>query len=464
MSNESALESVIIGILLDPAVRESCSIHVEPWMFSKKVFELTVTNLLDVTFQGRFPDKKLFIATLRNKYPEELNAFDWRTIEELFDGFTEISDAEYPSAINIMQNFIKDRLIQKGADLFTKGRKVESEQYFTASTLLKITHNPFINPLEEGVMDRLWKNNMPPGGRVIKSSLGVVNTSLMYGGYKNGDLVLVGARPKAGKSMFLVQEGVTATDQDFNVCHMFFGDMTEFDGICMYCANITGDPLIEVIHNYKQYTKRCERWLDHLRIAAFPAMSMDCHEVVAHIRRLNRNFDINMAILDYDLNINVKGIHGKSEGGTMMYEGGGIMYSLFKGMADPKSENLVCLIASQTKQTFWGDEVPPMQAAAESSRKQQAVDAMLLLGRNQTFEGVGTLSMPLVRRGKSGEMARLRFEDNCRRVFDIKSAEYERIIDGNKTKKNEANDDSILEGISFSDRYREMSKQKETLQ
>src|SRR5205085_8739815 len=192
-----------------------------------------------------------------------------------------------------------------------------------SGSLLKIAHNPFINPLEEGIMDKLWQRDMPPGGVPIRSSLGIVNTSLMYGGYKNGDLVMITLRPKAGKTMLMIQEAASAAHQGFNAAHLFFGDMSEFDGICMYCSNITGDPLIQVVRNYKAYVKRCERWLDHVRIARFPALSMDCHEVVAAIRRLKRQFDINMCIIDYDLNIR----QTKDAGG--MYESGGIMYSAF---------------------------------------------------------------------------------------------------------------------------------------
>jgi hypothetical protein len=449
MSDNASLEQTMVSILFDPHIRDACSVYIKPWMFTKKIYEYLIATLLGPQFTGKYINKNLLLAAMKTTYniKEEMNGNDWIIIERLIDDFTPVPENDFKPAVSIIQTFIKDRLQQKGTDLFARGRKVEAEEFFVSASLLQIAHNPFVNPLEEGIMDKLWAKDMPTGGKVIQSSLGIINTSLMYGGYKKGDLGMVCLRPKGGKSMMMVQEAASATQQEFNVAHLFFGDMSEFDGICMYCANITGDPLIKVVRNYNEYKKRCERWLDHLRIASFPAMYMDCYETVSHIKRLKRQFAIDMCILDYDLNIRA------TKEAPGMYEGGGLTYSVFKGAAS--SEGYACLIGSQTKQQFWDMEKPPGEAAAESSRKQQTIDIMINGGRNSEVESVGTFWLPYVRRGISGEITRVRFDDDCRRIQDITSREYERLLTEGKSKKKGINDTSVLDGIKFEDRYKE---------
>jgi hypothetical protein len=442
--SEVELEPLVSEILLDPQVRSQCSSYVESWMFTKKVYQYLVEAVLSKDFVGRFIEFKVLKLHMQVRYPD-LVTYDWVIIESLVSNFKKISDGDILSVTNTISVFVRDRLHQKGIDLYVKGLKSEAEPYLLKATTFRISVDPFINPLEEGILDKLKAQDMPPGGKVIKSSMGLVNNVLLYGGYKNGDLIMVCGRPKVGKTVLMVQEGASATNQGFNVAHMFFGDQTNFDGITKYMSCITGDNMNSVIQDYNIYKKRCERWLEHLRIASFPAMGVDCYEVISYLEKLKRTFDFNMIVLDYDLNIRQPTEMG-------MYEAGGVLYSVTKGMGT----NFGCpvMIGSQPKINFWQDEILPMEAAAESSRKQHAVDVMITIGRNAKYPKIGTVNIPLVRRGASNQFSRVIFEDTRTRITDISPYEYEKLFQENKSRAAEASSGDVsLEGQKFEDKH-----------
>jgi Hom_end-associated Hint/Homing endonuclease len=781
------LESMIAEVILDPSVRDSCGIYLKNWMFLKKVYQYLVETLLTPQMMGRTVNKKIIHLYMQANYPD-LMSQDWITIESLIDGFVPISDQDLPSVINIVSTFIKDRLHQKGIDLYVKGMRVEAEPYLVEATTFKIVQNPFVNPNEEGLLDKLRDRDMPLGGKVIKSSLGLVNSVAQYGGYKNGDLIMVTLKAKAGKcvrrntpiimydgkikkvqdissgeyllgpdskprqvlatgsgremmyritpnkgdsyvvneshilslkntitkeiinisvkdylrkdksfrrnnkgwrpsgvdfaphpenlgilssyflglwlaegthnlpsitnpdrevidyvytyayslgmavretkrdndkdcvtlhlncgtvgrgsvnillnelrrfnlisnkhipyryktgsrqerldllaglidgdgcylckdndsqsfevifkdeilmddlifvarslgfvaykrkkivpdtnnfgggtyyrchisgdletiptkirrkmvsprktsfkrglltaitveplgvdtyygfeldgdglfllgdfqvthnTQYMIQESAAAAHQGFNVAHMFFGDYSEFDGICRLLSCITGTPISEVMKNYNALKRECERYLDHIRIAAFPALSLDTYEVIAHLKKLRKQFGFSFCVLDYDSNI-------RSPKDESMYTSGGLMYGAFKGFASETSTAV--MIGCQTKPEYWNMEVLPETAPNESSRKQHHVDFMICGGRNQKTRKVGTFNLPLVRRGVSGEMTRVRFDDLHSRIEDITPQEYERTILENFNRDTGPSGDTILEGVRFDDR------------
>src|SRR5690606_8984781 len=78
--------------------------------------------------------------------------------------------------------------------------------------------------------------DFPAGGVVIKSHFSLVNKSSSIKGYKYGDLVAVVAKPGVGKSTGMVDEGAYAIQQGFRVCHLFLGDMSEYDGFVKYMS------------------------------------------------------------------------------------------------------------------------------------------------------------------------------------------------------------------------------------
>jgi hypothetical protein len=437
------LEPTVVEILLDPQVRQFCATFIEPWMFQKTIYKNLVESLICRDFKDRPVDLKILKLHMQHTY-RDMFSEDWKVIEDIYSKYSPIPSEDLQSVTRIISAFIKDRINLKGVDLYTRGERKEAEKYFLRATSFNITADPFVNPLQEGIIDHLRQKDMPKGGKVIKSSLGLINTAAQYGGFKNGDLAMVVLRPKGGKTTFLIQEGAHAIDQNFKVAHMFLGDYSELDGLHKYMSCITGELISNVVNAPNKYKQKCERWLENLRLAAFPAFELDCHEVVSYARNLRRKFEFSVLIVDYDSNVRPPNDHG-------MYETGGIMYSTFKGFA--QSDECCVMIGCQPKIQYWEDELLGFNSAAESSRKQHAVDYMITGGRNSNYKQVGTFHLPLVRRGSSGGITRVMFDDIHSRITEISPKVYEDMIRSHKDSHLEIKDLS-LEGVNFQDKVK----------
>ena len=84
----------------------------------------------------------------------------------------------------------------------------------------------------------------------------------------------------------------------------------------------------------------------------------------------------------------------------------------------------VIFIASQPKPEYWSKEIIPLQAAAESSKKQKIIDTMLTIGRPWRGAPVGTLNIAKNRRGTDGKLVRLKFNGANARITPISEDEY----------------------------------------
>ena len=109
------------------------------------------------------------------------------------------------------------------------------------------------------------------------------------------------------------------------------------------------------------------------------------------------------------------------------------------------------IVGCQPKIQYWTDELLSFSSAAESSRKQHAVDYMITGGRNADYSQVGTFHLPLVRRGESAGITRVKFDDLHSRIIEISTKEYETLIHDHKDSQNKIKDLS-LDGIKFEDK------------
>jgi hypothetical protein len=262
----------------------------------------------------------------------------------------------------------------------------------------------------------------------------------MYGGYKGGDLICVTAAPKRGKTTYMIQEGAHAADNNFKVAHMFFGDMSEYDGICKYLSCLSGKPLQVVTHDASTYMRKHADVMNRVRFASFSALSQTLDQVIRYLKNLHRSFKFDMAVIDYDANI-------IPPDGNSMYEQGGLLYARFKGLA--QQLNVALMIASQPKVQYWDDEVLPANASAESSKKQHVLDIAINLGRNPKCKRIGTISVPMVRRGESLVSVKVEFHDVMSKIREIKGKTYSEILEQHQVQSVESND--MLLGVgSFS--------------
>ena len=416
------IEEIAIGHMLEPKILTRIKMYLDPdVMFYHPAYRALATIMkYDSNVNGFVP--KEIIPYMQEKY-KNLTPNDIQKLHDVLNNRVEIESIK--TALKVVESYMVDRLISRASLTYvTKnpGYRDEALSYFRKAENINLdTGKDFIqvNSLED--LKRVRDEDFPSGSKPIPSSIYMINEKLTHKGYKYGDLCMIVAPPKVGKTTFMIQEGCKALQNDLKVLHIAIGDMTASDVYLKYinCLHEVSD-ISSVTHNVEHYYGDVKRYIDNLLVKEEPAMMMTIEELVSCVKAKKEDFDFDMVIIDYDANI--------SPAKDGMYESGGIIYSSLKGMAqDTKS---VVLIGSQPNKDSWNKEPLPADSAAESSRKQQAVDIMITIARNAKDPNVGTLALPLVRRGESNVETKVRFDYLHGRITSIASSEYQDSTDG----------------------------------
>jgi hypothetical protein len=225
-------------------------------------------------------------------------------------------------------------------------------------------------------------------------------------------------------STTMCAEGAYAIEQGFKVCHVFLGDMSGWDSYMKYLAYWCKIDVSE-IENHPQgwrgfHTPEIARRFANLRVKPLPADVHDVYQVISKVNQIRQTHKFDMLIVDYDANI-----RAASGGDGHMYNEGGNTYANLKSYSAGKCATL---IGSQIKTDKWDQEIIPMEAAAESSKKPHHVDMMLTLGVNKAYREVGTLNIAKMRRGKSGVQSRIFFNYGMARPTEITPTRYQELI------------------------------------
>lgn len=228
-----------------------------------------------------------------------------------------------------------------------------------------------------------------------------------------------------GKSMFLFNEGCHALRQGYKVLHVLIGDLTEYDGMTRYISCMAQylhrnlscitrdklDSIINVINN--QY----DNAFNNLRIVTYPSYTLKPDQLLDHIQRFQRleNIYFDMIIVDYPDNL--------IKPGNSLYEDGGVIYGYLEKLA--KETKTVVYVASQPKVEYYNEEIIPLAGAAESTRKQQAVDAMFCFNTHARNAKFGSLFCAKTRRGSgTGHIIRWKGDFEKCNISEITEEEY----------------------------------------
>lgn len=324
--------------------------------------------------------------------------------------------------VNNIQNVISSYLpkIKNGEDVSLEKLGIElsrSVEIDTLSSNSMVISNA--ESLAEARRDAIGSSADPT---IIKSALESINRSLMFGGYKFGDLVLFVAPPGTGKTSLFVGEGAAAARQGFEVLHVFIGDMNRYDGWIRYCSCLTGvmqDDLVAMgFESQVQFMQDYNKlgYMNKVTILEIPPESETVDQLIKEIKDLqrkeSRKFD--MVIVDYPDNL-----IGESDS---MYLSGGSIYN--KLAAFGKKNKSVMMLASQPKLGYYGHEVIPLEGAAESSKKQQNIDLMVTFGKPYRDFPFITGFIPKCRRGEVGRKFRLKTEFACMHASEISEVQY----------------------------------------
>jgi len=431
VSDTSDLEIIMAQLVSDELVRAKVGPYLEDWMFGKDAVRAYISTIVIENREGRNPPKNIIVAKIKQAYPK-LQPEDWRIIVQIMNA-QKVSDSDFEAVISISNEFITDRYKMRGLNSYAKGNKIEAEQYLTKGLQFKISDDTFFDPTDDAKVLAYRNKDLPPEGNIFRSSLSLINEVSMFSGYKPGDLVLVLAPPKRGKSTWLAQEGATLASQGACVAHMALGDMSHYDVWCKYVTRLNNEFIQNVAYNPLEFLDPVRDTMSRVRIASHAALSRTIFDVLAELKDLLTTFPFKAFIIDYDSNI--------IPPSESMYESGGVVYSHLKGFA--QSTDTVGFIASQPKMQFWNDEDIDGGSAAESSRKQHVIDYMITFGRSSITKKLGIVHLPFVRRGESMMKRYVFYEDSKCKISEITTERYRRIMAEAQAEKNSTGDITI---------------------
>lgn len=257
---------------------------------------------------------------------------------------------------------------------------------------------------------------------IIKSCIDEINKSLQFKGYKVGDIVMICAAPGCGKTMFMINEGASASMQGFKVLHLFLGDMKEYDGFVRYTSRYTKIPQDDIvamsIEEQQKLISQCnmQQFFSNIVVASYAAGEITIDEMIQEVYRLQdeSHMHFDMILVDYADNLVPEA--------DLMYESGGNIYNKLSLLASKNRSVLV--VGSQPKQSYWNDEIIPKNAAAESSKKQHVIDLMITMGMSSKGSNIGSLFLAKVRRGSEGKIIRVRTSFDRALIESITEQEY----------------------------------------
>lgn len=234
-------------------------------------------------------------------------------------------------------------------------------------------------------------------GGVLKSSIPMINACSPLGGYVDRTLTAISGKPGSGKSFFSIQEAINFVMNGKKVLYTALGDMGEFHFVTRIAAILLKRSLTEVTINFKYYYELILTQypqLKNLLIQYFLPDEVSCSDWLSDLKKKGYYDEFDVFIVDYDTNF-------KSE--EDMYQKGETTYNLLKGLADrPGKYVFVCC---QPKECYYGEEIIPMQAMAESSRKPQICDNIITISQPPSPGNVNHIGILNVAKYRGGSPA-----------------------------------------------------------
>lgn len=260
--------------------------------------------------------------------------------------------------------------------------------------------------------------------KIIRTHYESLNKCLMFGGWQPSTVNMVVGPPNSGKSMILINEGVNAAKQGFDVLHIFIGDMVEYDGFIRYLSCVSGTPQNSLVmmtqERQMEVVKICNQQyndvFNRVFMLAYPSLSLTVDAMIEDINKFEKqlNKDFGMIIIDYPDNLILEG--------RSLYEDGGTLYSSLERLA--RLSQSVVLTASQPQKAYWNHSIIPLEAAAESSKKQQAVDVMLTFNTEMRGANFGTMLLAKARKGEAGKLFRVHTDFARCKLDEVDEATY----------------------------------------
>ena len=426
-------EVVLSGLLKNSYFLAMCKKQINDGYFTSGAYKIIYKSL--ITYYNKYNSLPTFnemIITIDDCFVESIGVTAKDT-KDLCEKLYQMPDFE--------ENFLRDKItdfirkvksyevLQNFVEKYQNNNTFDSDSVVAElsnalDVQLNITRIFDMNNYEQVKQVRLEAVGNQDNSKIIKSFIPTFNQSLAFGGYQPGTVSMIVAPPGTGKSMFLINEGVNASRQHFKVLHIFIGDMVEYDGLIRYLSCVSNVKQTTLINapsedQFKLINFCNEQYDDILKriyILAYPSLSINVDTLIEEINKSEKSLgeDFDMIIIDYPDNL--------VQDGKSLYEDGGTLYSSLERLS--RLTKSVVLVASQPGKTYWNHEIIPLEGAAESSKKQQAVDNMLTMNTATRGANFGSIFLPKARKGTVGKIFRFKTEFECCKIYEIDEATY----------------------------------------
>jgi KaiC/GvpD/RAD55 family RecA-like ATPase len=150
----------------------------------------------------------------------------------------------------------------------------------------------------------MWAEMTSARGAIPTEFMPSFDRALYGTGPRRGELYVIQAVPKAGKSMFMVNFGANALNQGFRVLHITIGDLKEFDVAHRYASKITGIPMKQILTERPAYIAALRNTYleqNRLRIKYYSPYTLTATHIRSYMSwlRATKGFQPDMLIVDY---------------------------------------------------------------------------------------------------------------------------------------------------------------------
>lgn len=434
-------EITMISLINDPYLLSKCSNCISERYFENKTYKL-IFRCLSQYYKRymKLPTKSELSLMVKDNFSSEYGNIESieRSLTCLYESPIPDENFVYEKVTDFIRRNNIEKFLDKSVDALQKSGEINLEDIANGlrdSLNLEISRSQLYNLSDVSRLKEIREEAVGSADSPLltKFFIDPVNWCMQYGALPPGTLNMVVAPPGRGKTTTMINQGLKCAEQGFNSLHIFLGDMSLFDGYLRYLSCLSGVSTKKLVKlsddDLIKFTKKYNMTgiLGNIFIISHAAGEMSPSQLVEEILTLQKKNKVHFhqIIIDYDENFATEV--------DSMYESGGNVYNRLALFA-VTNKSLVFILC-QPKPNYWNYEVIPLEAAAESSKKQKIIDLMLTIGRPAKDSNVGTLNVAKNRRGTDSKLVRLRFQGENARIEAITEEEYNNLKKGigNKT-------------------------------
>lgn len=429
-TSEDLQEITMVSLINDPYLLSKCSSFINETYFENKAYKL-IYKCLNTYYRKymKLPTKNELSILVSEKYDDSYGNKD-SIKNELIELYNkEIPDDNF--VYDRVTDFIKRNNIEKylnlSIDAIQRSGEVNLDDIATGlrdSINLNISKSQLYNLSDISKVHEIREESVGSidSPLLVKFFIEAVNWCMQYKALPPGTINMIVAPPGRGKTTVSINQGLSCAQQGFSSLHIFLGDMSRYDGLLRYLSCLSGVETSKLVKlSDEELTQFIRKYnmtgvLGNIYVLSHAAGEVTPSQLIEEITTLQKTNKVHFhqIIIDYDENF--------AQETDSMYESGGNVYNRLALFAVLNKS--VMFILCQPKPAFWNNEVIPLEAAAESSKKQKIIDLMLTIARPYKDSTVGTLNIAKNRRGNDSKLIRIKFCGDNARVQAITEEEY----------------------------------------